>query len=180
MAEAVADPVVVGEVTTPYGLKGWVKIHSHTSPLTNLFDYQPLYLGDGQRPWRPLEFDQYRLHGKGMVAHVVGCDDRDQALLLSRQQIACSAGQLPEADEGEYYWRDLEGMRVVSRWQGAEQLLGEITGLLETGANDVMVVKPCVGSLDRRERLIPWLIDQFVLDVDTRARRVTVEWDPAF
>ena len=55
-------------------------------------------------------------------------------------------------------------------------LLGEIDHLLETGANDVLVVRPCEGSMDDKERLIPWLVDEVVHSVDMDAGTVRVIW----
>ena len=163
----------------PYGVKGWMKLHSYTDPIDNILAYQPLYMADGQG-WQPIEFDQHRAHGKGLVVHVAACDDRDKALLLVRRELACSAAQLPTLEESEFYWRDLEGMQVLTRWQGAELVLGDIAWLFASGANDVMVVQATEQSIDERERLIPWVLEHYVLEIDPLARRVIVEWDPSF
>jgi 16S rRNA processing protein RimM len=176
------DLVVVGRVTAPFGVKGWVKVHSYTQPVGNIASYQPLYLeqrGD-DKSGAALEFDHWRKHGKGFVAHIVGCDDRDQALLLSKRDLVCSVAQLPVLDGGDIYWRELEGMQVVARWQDVDSLLGDIAWMTNAGASDVMVVCATEQSIDDRERWIPWLMDQVVLHIDRSARRITVEWDPAF
>ena len=52
--------------------------------------------------------------------------------------------------------------------------------MIETGSNDVLVVKKCKDSLDGRERLIPYLPDQVVLAVDLEAGSIEVDWDPEF
>jgi 16S rRNA processing protein RimM len=83
---------------------------------------------------------------------------------------------LPDLTEDEYYWYQLQGLSVIDQ---LGQLLGTIDHLLETGANDVMVVKPCQGSLDDRERLLPYTA-QCVLAVDLDAGEMRVEWDADF
>lgn len=90
--------------------------------------------------------------------------------------IAVSRAELPSLEQGEYYWHQLEGLTVASR--GA--ILGEVDHLLETGANDVLVVKPCEGSIDARERLIPWVRGHYVLSVDLDRGVIEVDWDPEF
>ena len=73
---------------------------------------------------------------------------------------------LPEAAENEYYWSDLIGLEVVNV-QG--EVLGKVTDLLETGANDVLVVE------GERERLLPFTA-QVILKVDLAAGRINVDW----
>ena len=176
------DLVIVGRVGSPYGVKGWVNIHSFTEPAENILTYHPLYLAStrGKGGWAPVVLDHFRVHGKSFVGQVTGCDNRDQALLLSRRELACSAAQLPVLGDDDFYWRELEGMRVLARWQGVDYLLGDIAWMTSTGSNDVMVVRGTADSIDARERWIPWLTDQVVLQVQRQRRQVVVEWDPAF
>ena len=87
-----------------------------------------------------------------------------------------SRSELPALGQGEYYWHQLQGLRVESRGS----CLGQVDHLLETGANDVLVVKPCEGSIDSRERLVPWVQGQYVIAVDLEAGVIEVDWDPEF
>ncbi len=86
---------------------------------------------------------------KGVIAKIQGCDDRDQAAALQDSKIAIRRAQLPALEAGEYYWTDLEGLRVETL-DGVE--LGRVSYLFETGANDVVVVK------GERERMIPYTL----------------------
>ena len=70
----------------------------------------------------------------------------------------------------------MQGLTIINQ---LEQVLGRVDHLLETGANDVMVVKPFDGSLDDRERLLPYT-DQCVLKIDLEAGEMRVEWDADF
>ena len=171
--------VIVGKITAPFGVKGWVKIHSFTEPASNIFSYRRLLLQRGD-DWQSIEFDARRPHGKGLVAHVPGCDDRNAAALLSQSMLAVRADELPALAEGDYYWRDLEGLAVYVATDGGRVLLGRIAYLFATGANDVMVVEATDESRDDRQRLIPWVPGQYLLEVDMAAGGVTVDWDPDF
>ncbi|WP_323844799.1 ribosome maturation factor RimM [Microbulbifer magnicolonia] len=168
--------VTVGRITAVYGVRGWVKIHSYTEPMDNILQFSDWWL---QAPsgWEPLQIDAGKLHGKGLVAHIKGVDDRDLAARFCQRDIAVRREQMPELDEGEYYWHQLEGLRVVSRFGGSEHDLGAVVRMMETGANDVMVVR---GGADRRERLIPYLPGEYITDIDLDAGVITVDWDPAF
>ena len=170
--------VVAGKITTVHGVKGWVKIHSYTAPEENIFDYQPWWV---QFPegWRCIEIDDCRSVAKGFIAHIRGLDDREEARLYCQREIQVSTDQFPPVADGELYWHQLQGLTVLSRFEGKEFNLGKVDGLLETGANDVMVVKPTAESVDDTERLVPY-VDQFVVDVLLEQGIVVVDWDPEF
>lgn len=155
----------MGHVGAPFGVRGWVKVHAYTEHSDSLLDYPVWWLGhNGQ--WRECEVLACDVHPKALVAHLAGCDDRDAAAALRGSEIAVPRESLPQVDENEYYWADLIGLKVVNT---AGQELGSVTGLLETGANDVLVVQ------GERERLIPF-VAQVVLEVDLAAGAVRVDW----
>lgn len=136
------DLIVVGRVSGVHGVRGWIKVYSETEPRENIFHYRPWYLlrrGECRR----VEVSEGRVQGKGLVGHVQGCDDRDLAQRLIGATIGVSRAQFEPLDEGEYYWTDLEGLRVENR-EGVD--LGVVDHLFETGANDVMVVRESVNG----------------------------------
>jgi 16S rRNA processing protein RimM len=175
MSEADTNTLVIGRIRGVFGVKGWVKIHSYTEPMENLLRYGHCQI-KGRQGWEAVTIDAGKLHGKGLVAHIKGIDDREQAAALQNCDIAIPASELPELEQEEYYWRQLQGLTVFS----GDELLGRVDHLLDTGANDVLVVKPCEGSRDKRERLIPWLRETVVQRVDIAAGRMEVDWDPEF
>lgn len=179
-SEAQVHPgmVLLGRIVGLFGVKGWVKIHSDTGPRENILGYSPWYLlRAGQ--WQRCSLQAGRRHGKGLVAQLEGCADRDSAAELVGCTIAIRREQLPEI-EHEYYWRDLLGLQVRTTGGVA---LGHVIELMETGANDVLVVReqaPEIDSNDQRERLIPYIPGQVVKKVDLQAGDLIVDWDPEF
>jgi 16S rRNA processing protein RimM len=122
--------------------------------------------------------DQWRTHNKGLVAKLVGVDNRDDAEGIKNLEISIKAEMLPELDDSDVYWRELVGMRVVTD-KGYN--LGVIKELFETGANDVLLVKANLNdAFGQKERMVPYLLDQVIKQVDRQAKTVTVDWDPAF
>ena len=176
------ERAIAGRIVSIHGVKGWVKVMSFTEPRENLFEYGPWWLKTA-RGWSEIEFDQFRRQGKGLIAHIAGLDDRDKARNYCQQDIAVDKGRFPELAEEEFYWHQLEGLTVVALFRdkgdGERRVLGKVKQLLETGANDVLMVKGDARSLDRKERLIPYT-DQFVLRVDLGAGEIEVDWDPEF
>lgn len=171
-----ADEVLLGKITSTFGIKGWVKVYSYTDPMENLLQYSHWHvLLRGQR--QVIRKLDGRIHGKGLVARLDGVDTPEAAQLLAGAEILLQRSELPALAEGDYYWNQLIGLQVVNQ-QG--QFYGEVDYLMETGANDVLVVKPCNGSLDRQERLIPWRVPQVVRKVDLAAGRIEVDWDADF
>ncbi len=121
--------------------------------------------------WQEAEPIEGRAHGKGVVARLADCTDRDQAQLLMGCEIGIRRDQLPALAPGEYYWKDLIGLQVVNT-EGDE--FGSVQQLLETGANDVLVVQ------GERERLIPFVMKQVIVEVDLDQGRIRVDWDKDF
>lgn len=177
--------LTVGKIATVFGVKGWLKIHSYTEPAENILNYRDWQLlgrvaGVEQR--KRVVVDQIRRHGNGVVAHIEGVDERELAKQYSGWRIQVARDSLPALAEDDYYWHQLQGLSVYQvDVDGAPQtFLGRVDYLLETGANDVLVVvpddaAPRVGGV-RREILIPYLPQQVVLVVDLSAATIWVDW----
>jgi 16S rRNA processing protein RimM len=160
--------VALGYISAVHGLKGWVKVHSWTRPLEALLEYQPWLLGEEKSPVKIVDG---RKQGKGLVALLPGFEDRERAATLVGQQIFVGRDQLPATAEDEYYWSDLEGLEVHTT-EGV--LLGRVEKLMETGANDVLVIR------GKREHLVPFIQGQYVTHVDIESGLIEVDWDPEF
>lgn len=163
--------ILVGTIMGAFGVRGEVKIQSHTVPETAIFRYGPWLLRDPRGGERELEGVRGRAGAKGVVAHLPGVDDRDAAEALRGTDIYIARDALPPPKPGEYYWVDLEGLRVETV-EGVE--LGRIDHLFATGANDVLVVR------GERERMVPFVQPDVVTRVDFDAGLVVVDWDPEF
>jgi 16S rRNA processing protein RimM len=175
-ATAPEQPLVVGRITSVFGVKGWVKLYSHTEPMEGIFEYSHWWLKTATG-WKSIELNQGRLQGRSLVAAIKGYNDRDLVKELCGLDVYIDAANLPALDEGDYYWSQLEGLKVITK---AGVFLGKVDHLLETGANDVLVVHACEGSLDREERLIPYVPDLYVVSIDLQQQEMVVDWDPEF
>lgn len=174
---APVDPVTAGRITGVHGVKGWVKIRSFTEPPENLFSYRPWWISD-RDGWRKIDVDHCRPRQSGLVAHINGIDDRDAAQALCQRDVLVERGGFPRLGSGDYYWHDLMGLAVYSLVGGERVPLGRVTALIETGANDVLVVTGSDGP-GKRERLIPYA-DPFLRRVDLGQAEIEVDWDPEF
>ncbi len=165
----VSEQVVLGQISGVYGVKGWVKVFSYTTPPSNILHYHTRWTLQFDGRSETVKVDFFRSQGKGFVAHIVGCDDRDEARRYIGAEIVVERDALPPLPSGEYYWRDLIGLDVVTT---AGVVLGRVDHLIETGANDVLVVK------GEREILIPYLMDKVIKQVDLENQQLLVDWDP--
>lgn len=172
------ETLVVGRITAVFGVRGWVKVHSYTQQLEAVFDYQPWWV-DMPEGRQKIQVDDWKRHGDGLVAHLKGVDDRDIARTWCQQDIHVVKALLPDLSNQEFYWHQLEGLAVTSHFEGREIRLGVVKSLLETGANDVLVVEGDAQSVDRQERLIPYA-EQFVTSIDVENGTIDVIWDPDF
>jgi 16S rRNA processing protein RimM len=164
----------MGRIVAPYGVKGWIKIIPDTETLDGLFDYETWWIGKDDH-WQELQVESAKVHGDVLVAKLEGIEERDGAFACKGKLVAVPRASLPEPDEGEYYWSDLIGLTVKNQ---QDIVLGTISEVFETGANDVMVVQ-YEDATGKRERLVPF-IAQVVLEVDLQNRTMQVDWDEDF
>lgn len=157
--------VVLGLISAPYGVRGWVRVKSYTQDPDGLARY-PTWWVEARGQWHPVRIESYRRHGRVSIAKLEGCADRTRAETYTGCRVAVPRSALPEPGDGEFYWVDLIGLRVENL-EGV--LLGEVTGILETGAHPVMRVAA------ERERLIP-LVAAIARDVDLEQRVIRVDW----
>ena len=151
-------------------MRGELKLESFTEPARGILRYQPWTLR-GPQGERELDGARGRETAKGIVITLPAVEDRDAAEALRGTEVWVPRGVLPPPKPGEYYWVDLEGLRVVNV-EGVD--FGTVSHLFSTGANDVLVAQ------GDRERMIPFLEPQYIRSVDFAAGVVTVDWDPDF
>ena len=168
--------VVLGKLTSPHGIKGWLKVYSYTNPMDSILEYPEWWVRQGETLTRMTEVQGSR-QGKGLVVQLKGVDDRTAAEALAQADILMPKESLPELSDDEYYWHELEGLTVFT--QSGERL-GQVSYLFETGANDVMVVRGDNDAIDKRERLLPFLPDDVIVEISLEDGRMVVDWDPEF
>lgn len=166
----------MGRITAVFGIKGWVKVYSYTDPLEGILNYRNwTVVLDGKRI--PVKLEEGRRHGPGIVVKLQGVDDRNAAMTYGGADIVVPTEDLPQLPEGEFYWHQLEGLKVETA-EGED--LGRVNHMIETGSNDVLVVHSTETSIDQRERLIPYLPDQVVRSVKLSEGLIVVDWDVEF
>lgn len=167
---------VVGKLGSTYGIRGWLRLYSSTEFPESIFDYQPWHLNiKGQ--WQQVELESWRYHSNDLIVKLKGTDDREAAQLLTNAEIGVDPEVFPELED-DFYWHDLIGCQVVNL---ENYTMGVVTELMETGSNDVLVVKAnSKDAFGKQERLIPFLYEQVVKRVDLATKTITVDWDAGF
>lgn len=163
--------IELGHIQGAYGLKGWVKIYSHSTPKENIFLYKP-WLIESENGWVSSRVIEGKPHGKTLVARLEGCDDRNAADALVGSKIAIKNDQLQQTEDDEFYWKDIIGCEVRNV---KDESFGKVTTLYETGGYDVMAVQ--VGD---NEYLIPFVPGVYVQKVDLDEGLITVDWERAY
>ncbi len=171
------SPVVLGKLGSTYGIRGWLRVFSSTEDAESIFEYQPWFIQQAGQ-WQHLELESWKRHNQDLIIKLKGIDDREAAHAMVNREIAVDSAQLPQLVDGDYYWKDLMGCQVVSV-DGYE--LGKVIDMMETGSNDVLVVKANLkDAFGIKERLIPFLDGQVIKRVDLTAQLIEVDWDPGF
>lgn len=160
--------VVLGRLVAPYGVKGWLHLHPFGDDPGSWSAMPTWWLGIEAAGWREYALDTLKSHGAGWVVKFMGLDDRVAAESLVGCEVAAPREALPKTAEDEYYWTDLIGLDVVGK---TGDRLGTVKSLIETAANDVLVVQD-----GERERLLPFIV-QVIQHVDLASRRILVDWE---
>lgn len=170
----IQDPtrrILMGRIHGAFGVRGEVKLESFADPPLAVFRYLPWTLRDASGQERQLAGARGRVNAKGVVAVLPDVTDRDAAEALRGAEIWVARDALPPPGPGEYYWVDLQGLRVINA-EGVD--FGTVSHLFSTGANDVLVVQ------GERERMLPFLEPEVIRQVDFEAGRISVDWDADF
>lgn len=171
-----SKPIEMGKFGAVYGIKGWIKVHSYTDDAESIFKYQPLLM-ESKGQLQEVIITEWKSHNKGFVAKIEGYDVREEVQALVGVSLLVNETELPEL-EGDFYWRDLIGCQVHTD-KGYH--LGAITDMMETGSKDVLVVKANSNdAFGKKERLIPFIKEQVILNVDIAGKLIEVNWEPDF
>jgi 16S rRNA processing protein RimM len=160
----------MGRIAGAYGVRGWLRVDPVSEDPMALLGHAQWWLRapSGGR-WQAHAVREARQHGGAIVAALEGIEAREAAARWRGGEVGVARAALPPLAPGELYWADLEGLAVVDR---AERVLGEVTGMIETGAHPVLRVQPPEGAA---ERLIPW-VPAYIDEVDLAAWRIRVDW----
>ncbi|MCE1635790.1 ribosome maturation factor RimM, partial [Enterobacter hormaechei] len=129
----------------------------------DIFEYQPWFIQRAGQ-WQHVELEAWKHHNQDIIVKIKDIDDRDAANLLTNCEVMVDSGLLPDLEEGDYYWKDLIGCQVINT---TGYNLGTIHDMMETGSNDVMVIKANLkDAFGIKERLVPFLDGQVIKKVD--------------
>ena len=162
---------MIGRLGAPHGVRGWLHVKSYTSPPSNLLDYAPWYVraAHGAVDWQVVDVIQVRPHGDSFVAHLKGLQDRSEAERWRGREIAVATSEFPPSGQEEVYWHQLVGCQVFND----SGLLGEVVELIETGANDVLVVR----RTGRKDDLLVPFADPYIKALDVALKQLRVQWE---
>ena len=160
------EKIVMGKILGPHGIKGWIKIHPFTEKKDSLIDHKILMASKDEKLWQSFEVESMDVGDKFILVKFKGVDDRNTAEKLNKFFIGLDKSSLPKLDENNYYWHELIGLDVKNN-EGMH--FGKVDSLIETGANDVLVV------LGDKEYLIPY-IKQVILEVNLETNMIRVDW----
>ena len=158
--------IELGQVGAPFGVRGWVKLHSYTEPPERLIEHRTLKLRQGGA-WRDYAVEATGRSGGVLTVKLAGVLDRTAAEALKGAVVAVPRSELPPCAAGDFYRADLLGCDVVNL---AGDRLGVVAHFVETPAHALMVVRGV------REYWVP-AVPQHLRRVDLEARRIVVDWE---
>jgi 16S rRNA processing protein RimM len=163
--------VIVGKFGASYGVKGWIKVFSDTDPKDAILDYEPWFIETNSGQWEEIKISEARFHSKCVIAHIEGCNAKEETPAYTNKLMAVKQSQLAKLDNDQFYWSELKDMQVMNT---EDIVLGKVDHLFEAGANDILVVK------GERKHLIPFIWKEFIKSVDRETKTIIVDWDSEF
>lgn len=163
------EKVLMGKLGAPHGVRGAIKVHSFSNPATSIFSHKIWHILTGNQ-WQAIKAHQIHKGHKHLIAKLDDIDDRDIAKAMTHAEIFVEKSQLPELPEGQYHWEELLGMEVMTV---DGQILGTVTNVMNTGANDILEVS------GERSHLLPF-IENTIVNVNKANNTIVVDWDPNF
>ena len=162
------DIVVLGRLADPYGIQGWLWLYPFGDDPLSWAEMPVWWIAREGEPWRECRLKSLKAHSNGVVVLLDGVADRTTAESMKGVLVGAPREALPKTDKNEFYWTDLIGLDVIN---AADERLGKVVGLIETGANAVLRV---LGD-DQVERLLPF-VSAVVLAVEKEVGQIRVEW----
>ena len=160
--------IYLGKITGVHGIKGWLKIQSFSSPPENILNYPSWIINNkGEEDFYSIE--QGRKQNNKIVVKLEKIDDRNTAESLINSKIQILRSDLPKLSNENYYWSDLVGLSVLN---SEEKVIGKIESLIETGANDVMVII----TLKDERILIPFVMHEIIKEVNVELNYIKIDW----
>ncbi len=159
------DLLLIGTVGQPFGIKGQVKLHSLTSHPEQLRRIKTLFVGPKLMPYQLLQVIEHKPNL--LLLRLANVDTRNAAEELQKAEVFIRSSEAAPLEEAEYFFHDLPGMEVRTL---AGTVVGKVKEVLETGANDVLVVE----RPDRPEALIPMIRD-VVKELNVATKTLTID-----
>ena len=159
--------MTIGKIVGVHGIKGYVKIRCEAESVSLLLPGLSVIVREPKGASRVMEIMDARPQGRLLLLLLKGVFDRTEAENLPGSELLIEKFRLPELESDTYYWADILGISVISV---DGHTVGTVASLIETGSNDVYVVK----TPDNGEILIP-AIASVVLEIDLNRRIMRVD-----
>ena len=168
--DVVADiPIIVGRFGRSFGILGWIKVISFTTPSENILQFKP-WLIQKNNLWEEICIENSKKHADNIIVKLPNCSSPEEVSRFTNIKIGIWQKQLPKLKKGDYYWADLIGLEVINK----ESInLGVVQDIMATGSNDVLVV------IGKSRRLVPYT-SNVILDVNLVNKIIQVDWDEDF
>ena len=136
--------MIMGTVVRVHGLGGALRVRSYAESPRSFDQLERVLLcpEEGSERWEGVEW--IKPHSKGILLKLDGVNSPETAKLLVGAEIGIDRCDLPDLQDGEYFWTDLIGLTVRTK---AGRLIGRVANMFETGANDVIVVEGSLGEV---------------------------------
>ena len=168
--------ILIASIGKPRGLKGEFFLNSYSSPPDNILNYFNLL--KNHDVFEDLNIEYVKKINLRFYSKITNINNIDEITKYTNTKLYIDSKDLPRLSQNETYWHDLIGMIVIDK--NFDEILGVVEGLNNFGADDCIIVKPTEASIDKKNRLIPFIKEKFIQSVDKKKRVIKVNWQKDF
>ena len=161
--------ILLGKLGKPHGVKGFLYIHYYGEDANKLSSYEGLFLEDGTT----VKVEKLLLQKDRVILKFQETNSRNDSEKLRDKELFILEGSLPVLEKNQAYYFELEGLSVKNL---DDVDLGKIKEILKTNANDVLVIEPTENSVDEKERLVPYVKDNVVKEINKKDKTILIDW----
>ncbi|UNB92174.1 MAG: ribosome maturation factor RimM [gamma proteobacterium endosymbiont of Trioza apicalis] len=167
----IKKPLIIGKICSPHGILGWQKVISFTQKIENLFKYQPWYIKKKLK-YKILKLERWKYFNKNLIIKLKNINNRNIAKLFTNCKIIINYSQLPKLNDGNYYWKDIIGCKIINI---NNYKIGKIIEIIETVCNNVLVVINL-----KKKYFIPFIYNKIIKNIDLINNIIKVDWNIDF
>ncbi|CAL4322990.1 Ribosome maturation factor RimM [Buchnera aphidicola (Thelaxes suberi)] len=160
--------IIVGKISSPFGVSGWLHLISFTEIKKKIFSYKP-WIIQNHTYFEKIQLESWKIHNKKFIIKIVDINNRNECNILINKKILVNQTNLSYLRKGEYYWKDIINCNVYDE---IDKHLGIVTHIIENKFYDILVIH---NNEKKKEIYIPFIVSKIIIKVNINIKTIIVK-----